>query len=73
MRAGIRAAINNGSYRWFKVLHRQWVGVQTQPQLLIYLWLPPRSDTYVVLQLKSTVPDPQQVVTDVIAYEEGGT
>ena len=50
--------------------HRQWVGVQAEPQLFVYLWMPPRHDIYVVLQLKSSVPNPDQVVADLIAYEE---
>lgn len=70
VRAGIRAAVNDIPFRWFKVLHRQWVGVQAQPQLNIYLWMPPRDDVYVVGQLKSTVANPEQVITDLIAYEE---
>jgi hypothetical protein len=75
VRAGIRAAVNNIPFRWFKVLDRQWVGVQPQPQLDIYLWIPQlpatqRDDVYVVAQLKSTVANPDQVITDLIAYEE---
>ena len=75
VRAGIRAAVNNIPFRWFKVLGHQWVGVQAQPQLNIYLWMPqppmsPRDDIYVVGQLKSTVANPEQVISDLIAYEE---
>jgi hypothetical protein len=74
IRLGIYGAINTGTYRWFKVRGKQWVGVQPQPQLLIYLWLPTnRRDAYVVLQLKSDVPDPQHVVEDLIAYQEGAS
>ena len=71
VRQGIRAAVNNGSYRWFKVLDRQWVGVQTQPQLVIYLWLPPRTDIYELAQVRDSYPLSQQLVTDLIAYQEG--
>lgn len=71
VKQGIRGAINNGYYRWFKVLNRQWVGVQLAPELRIYLWLPPRKDIYEVLQLAQSVPDPQRVLTDLIAYQEG--
>lgn len=70
VRQGIRAAVNNTPFRWFKVLGRQWVGVQPAPQLSIYLWMPPRDDIYVILQLKSSVPNPDQVVTDLVADEE---
>ena len=75
VRAGIRSAVNNIPFRWFKVLGRQWVGVQAQPQLNIYLWMPQppvsrRDDVYVVAQLKSTVANPEQVIADLIAYEE---
>lgn len=74
IRRGIYGAVNNGSYRWFKVQHKQWVGLQEQPQLLIYLWLPPtRPDVFVVLQLKSDVPASEQVLTDLISYEEGAS
>lgn len=71
VKAGIRSAINNGYYRWFKVLGAQWVGVQLAPALRIYLWLPPRKDIYEVLQLALSVPRPQQLVTKLIAYQEG--
>lgn len=70
VRVGIRSAVNDIPFRWFKALHRQWVGVQEQPQLAIYLWMPPRDDVYVVAQLKSSLPDPERIVTDLIAYEE---
>lgn len=75
VRAGIRAAVNDIPFRWFKVRDRQWVGVQEQPQLNIYLWMPQppnstRDDIYVVGQLKSTVANPEQVISDLIAYEE---
>lgn len=69
VRQGIRAAVNDTPFRWFKVLGRQWVGVQPQPQLSIYLWMPPRDDTYVILQLKSTVDNQVQILTDLIAEE----
>jgi len=72
IRRGIYGAINTGTYRWFKVRGKQWVGLQSQPQLLIYLWMPTdRRDVYVVLQLKSDVVNPEQVVEDLIAYQEG--
>lgn len=72
VKAGIRNSVNNGYYRWFKILHRQWVGVQLQPQLVIYLWLPPRHDEFEILQLSSNLPQPEQVLTDLIAYQEAG-
>jgi hypothetical protein len=74
IRRGIYGAINTGTYRWFKVHGKQWVGLQSQPQLLIYLWMPTsRRDVYVVLQLKSDVVNPEQIVEDVIAYQEGAS
>jgi len=73
VRVGIRKAVNDVPFRWFKVLGKQWVGVQTAPQLFIYLWMPPRHDLYVVLQLKSTVPDPDSVATELVSYEENGS
>jgi hypothetical protein len=73
VRVGIRKAVNDVPFRWFKALGKQWVGVQTAPQLFIYLWMPPRHDLYVVLQLKSTVPDPDSVATELVSYEENGS
>jgi hypothetical protein len=73
IRQGIRKAVNDVPFRWFKVRGHQWVGVQTAPQLFLYLWMPPRRDLYTILTLKSTVIDPEQVVADLIAYEESGS
>lgn len=70
VRRGIRDSIENHSYRWFKVLDRQWVGVQDLGELRLYLWFPPRSDLFAILQTRSTVDNPEGLVADVIRYQE---
>ena len=70
VRRGVRSFIENGRYRWFKV-EDQWVGVQTLPELRLYLWFPPRSDVYQVLQLQPDVPDQKQLLTEILTYQQG--
>lgn len=70
VRRGVRSHIENGRYRWFKV-QDQWVGVQTLPELRLYLWFPPRGDLYQILQLQPDVPDQKQLLTEILSYQEG--
>lgn len=70
VRRGVRANIQTGQYRWFKV-EDQWVGVQDLAELRLYLWFPARGDLYEVLQLKPDVPDQKALLREVIRYQEG--
>lgn len=70
VRVGIRSMIGNGQYRWFKLEHRQWVGVQQSPRLTIYLWMPARKDLYEVLQLAPEVKNPEGVLQQLINFQE---
>jgi hypothetical protein len=70
VRRGVRANIETGQYRWFKVTG-QWVGVQELPELRLYLWFPPRSDVYEVLQLQPDVPAQKQLLESIISYQKG--
>jgi hypothetical protein len=70
VRAGVRGAVDNGHFRWFKVLGRQWVGVQEDIGVRRYLWLPRgRDDLYVIAQLKSDLADPLEVVEALVSAE----
>lgn len=70
VRRGIRANIETGQYRWFKIEH-QWVGVQDLPELELYLWFPPRGDLYDVLQLQPDVTDQKQLLAEILRYQRG--
>jgi hypothetical protein len=67
VRAGVRAAVGNGHYRWFKVAGRHWVGVQEQGELAIYLWFPARTDLFVVAQVSAKVTDPESLVAALVS------
>jgi hypothetical protein len=66
VRAGVRSAIGNGHYRWFKLADGQWVGVQEHRGLSLYLWFPRRHDLFVVAQVASKEPDPDGLVTALV-------
>ena len=72
VRRGVRANIERGQYRWFKV-DGQWVGVQDLPELRLYLWFPPRGDVYEVLQLQPDVPDQKQLLESILTYQKGSS
>jgi hypothetical protein len=72
VRRGIRANIETGKYRWFKV-EGQWVGVQDLPELELYLWFPPRRDLYEVLQFQPDVPDQKQLIAQILRFQKGST
>lgn len=72
VRRGIRANIETGQYRWFK-LDGQWVGVQDLPELELYLWYPPRGDLYEVLQLQPDVTDQKRLLAEILRYQKGGS
>jgi hypothetical protein len=71
VRAGVRGAVGNGHFRWFKVAHKQWVGVQPGIGVQRYLWLPHRDDLYVIVQIKADVPNPLGIVEGLVAAQEG--
>jgi hypothetical protein len=62
VRRGVREAVGNGHYRWFKVDGKQWVGVQETGEISLYLWFPERSDLFAVAQVSSKVVDPESLV-----------
>jgi hypothetical protein len=70
VRRGVRANIETGQYRWFK-LEGQWVGVQDLPELELYLWYPPRGDVYEVLQLQPDVNGQKQLLAEILRYQKG--
>ena len=72
VRRGVRANIQTGRYRWFKVAD-QWVGLQELPELRLYLWFPPRGDLYEVLQLQPDVPDQKALLESIIRYQKGAS
>ena len=72
VRRGVRANIQTGQYRWFKVAG-QWVGLQELPELRLYLWFPPRGDLYEVLQLQPDVPDQKALVESIVTYQKGAS
>ena len=72
VRRGVRANIQTGRYRWFKVAD-QWVGLQELPELRLYLWFPPRGDLYEVLQLQPDVPDQKALVESIVTYQKGAS
>lgn len=71
VREGVRGAVGNGHFRWFKVDSKQWVGIQGDAGVRRYLWLPHRDDLYVVLQVKSDVPDSLSIVQALVSAQEG--
>jgi hypothetical protein len=70
VRGGVRGAVGNGHFRWFKVDHKQWVGVQGGLGVRRYLWLPKRDDLYVHVQVKSDIADPLAIVSDLVSAQE---
>jgi len=70
VRRGVRAHIETGQYRWFKV-GDQWVGVQELSELTLYLWFPPGGTMYEILQVKPDVPEQKKLLKDILDYQRG--
>lgn len=70
VRRGIRSTIQTGQYRWFKV-DGQWIGVQTLPELNLYLWFPPRGDLYEILQVQPKLADQKDLLAQILRYQKG--
>jgi hypothetical protein len=69
VRRGVRATIETGQYRWFK-LEGQWVGVQDLTELTLYLWFPPRGDIYEILQVQPGLAGKKDVLASILRYQK---
>jgi hypothetical protein len=69
VRRGVRATIETGQYRWFK-LEGQWVGVQDLAELTLYLWFPPRGDIYEILQVQPGLEGKKDVLASILRYQK---
>ena len=70
VRRGVRATIERGQYRWFK-LEGQWVGVQDLPELALYLWFPPRGNIYEILQVQPNLTGQKDLLAAILRYQKG--
>lgn len=70
VRRGIRASIEQGRYRWFKIAG-QWVGEQRLPEIGLYLWMPPSGTLYEVLVMKPELGIPKRLLEKIITYQRG--
>lgn len=70
VRRGVRATIETGQYRWFK-LEGQWVGVQDLAELTLYLWFPPRGDIYEILQVQPSLTGQKDLLAQILRYQKG--
>lgn len=69
VRRGIRASIETGNYRWFKIAG-QWVGEQRLKEIGLYLWYPPGGRTYEVLVVKPELGIPKALLQQIISYQK---
>lgn len=68
---GIRASIERGRYRYFK-LDGQWIGEQKLPELSLYVWFPPGGNHYEILVVKPELGVPKDLLRAIIAYQREG-
>ncbi|HVE91175.1 MAG TPA: transglutaminaseTgpA domain-containing protein [Actinomycetota bacterium] len=70
VRRGVRASIENGNYRFFK-MDGQWIGEQRLSELSLYLWFPRGGRHYQVLVARPELGIPKDLLRDVLAYQRG--